>query len=109
MPRLSRTEHRAHCKPWQLKTLKHRLNTRCGIGGDSQAAWALSIHYTVLNYIQMVMVVDNTTNVRYGKLATSPGAFRKSGRKCPTRRRRAVQRRCDGGADAGYGGRHRAG
>ena len=78
MPRLSRTEHRAHCKPWQLKTPKHRLNTRCGIGGDSQAASALSIHYTVLNYIQMVLVVDNTTDTRSGKpaLLRVVGSFR---------------------------------
>ena len=47
---------------------KHRLITRCGIGGDSQAAKELSIHYTVLNYIPMGMVVDHTTDARRGKL-----------------------------------------
>ena len=48
---------------------KHRLITRCGIGGDSQALYSLSIHYPLTNYLPMGMVVDNTTDVRRGKLA----------------------------------------
>ena len=53
---LSRSE--AHCNPWQLKTLQHRLITCCGICVDSQADTLLSIHYPVLNYIPTEMEVE---------------------------------------------------
>ena len=65
----SESDRAPHASRGNSRPPKHRLITRCGIGGDSQAAKELSIPYTVLNYIPMGMVVDNTTDVRRGKLA----------------------------------------